>query len=117
MADSDELTLTLPRERDYRRIAHLVLGGLGVRLDLTVETLDDLQLALGTILDRVEPGKPITITLSTGEGAIAADVGPVDLRRELAGSDDLGLKHVLLTLVDDVEVDDQRVRLTKQLDG
>ena len=33
---TDEIRLTLPRERPFYGIAHLVLGGLAVRLDLTV---------------------------------------------------------------------------------
>jgi len=39
----DEITLTVPRERPFYRVAHLVLGGLAVRLDLTYDTLEDLQ--------------------------------------------------------------------------
>ena len=30
---TDEITLTLPREPEFHRVAHLVLGGLAVRLD------------------------------------------------------------------------------------
>ena len=51
---ADEITLTLPREPDFHRVAHLVLGGLAARMDLTVENLEDLQLALDAILDRTE---------------------------------------------------------------
>ena len=39
MPTSDEITLTLPRDREFHRIAHLVLGGLALRLELTIETL------------------------------------------------------------------------------
>ena len=46
----DRITLTLPRERDFFRVAHLVVGGLAVRLDLTFENLEDLQVALATVL-------------------------------------------------------------------
>ena len=42
MPQPDEITLTLPRQRDFHRVAHLVLGGLAVRLELTIETLEDL---------------------------------------------------------------------------
>ena len=34
-------------------VAHLVLGGLAVRLDLTIENLEDLQLALDALLGDV----------------------------------------------------------------
>ena len=47
---SDEITLVIPAQEDFRQIAHLVLGGLGVRADLTYEDLDDLQTALDALL-------------------------------------------------------------------
>ena len=31
----DEISLTLPADEEFRRVAHLVVGGLAVRLDLT----------------------------------------------------------------------------------
>ena len=43
---ADEITLALPRERPFFGVAHLVLGGLAVRLDLGFEQLEDLQVAL-----------------------------------------------------------------------
>ena len=42
---TDEITLTIPRDRALYGVAHLVLGGLGIRLNLTIEHLEDLQLA------------------------------------------------------------------------
>ena len=61
MIEQDEITLTLPRAREFHNVAHLVLAGLALRLNLTIETLEDLQIALGAVLDRVgavdvEPG-------------------------------------------------------------
>jgi hypothetical protein len=52
---TDEITLTLPREPEFHRVAHLVLGGLAVRLNLTIENLEDLELALDAILGRTDP--------------------------------------------------------------
>jgi hypothetical protein len=43
---SDEIRLVLPAEEDFRPVAHLVVGGLGARHDLTFEDLDDLQVAV-----------------------------------------------------------------------
>ena len=48
----DEITLIIPRERALFGVAHLVLGGLGIRLNLTIEHLEDMQLALETLLLR-----------------------------------------------------------------
>ena len=49
----DRVQLTIPAEEDFHHVAHLVVGGLGVRLDLTFEDLDDVQVALEA-LDRGE---------------------------------------------------------------
>ena len=49
---ADEVTLTLPREPEFQRVAHLVLGGLAVRLNLTIENLEDMQIALDSLLER-----------------------------------------------------------------
>ena len=46
---ADEVTLTLPREPEFQRVAHLVLGGLAVRLNLTIENLEDMQIALDSL--------------------------------------------------------------------
>src|SRR5438067_687139 len=58
----DEITLTLPRGPDYQTVAHLVLSGLATRLDLTLEHLEDLQLALGAVLARGDPQSDVTLT-------------------------------------------------------
>ena len=47
---TEEIVLTLPRQRRYYDVAHLVVGGLAARLDLTVDTLADLQTALDGLL-------------------------------------------------------------------
>jgi len=52
---SDEVRLVLPAQEDFRPIVHLVVGGLAARLDLTFDTLEDVQLALGALLARLDP--------------------------------------------------------------
>jgi len=120
--EPDEITLTLPRQREFHSVAHLVVGGLALRLNLTIETLEDLQLALGAILDRAlasacDDGE-ITVGLLLREGALETWVRPVDLRRELAGDDgELNLRRILWTVADDVQLDGACVRLTKKVNG
>ena len=75
---SDEITLVLPRERDFHRVAHLVLGGLAARLDLTYESLEDLQLALDGLLGRDEGDGEIVVRIGVSEDAIEALVGPFE---------------------------------------
>jgi hypothetical protein len=119
---TDEITLTFPREPDFQRVAHLVLGGLAVRLNLTIEHLEDLQIALDSLLERTDrdDGKgDVTVRMSLRDGALETVVGPLSTRLlneidEEAG-DDLRLRRVLESTVDDVHVDGDSVRLTKKV--
>jgi anti-sigma regulatory factor (Ser/Thr protein kinase) len=117
---TDEITLTLPRDADFHQVAHLVLGGLAVRMDLTVENLEDLQIALDSILGRSElQDGDITVRMALRDGALETRVGPLDARllneieREQDG--ELSLRRVLESTVDDVHVDGDSVRLTKKV--
>ena len=117
---NDEITLTIPRERDFHRVAHLVLGGLAVRLDLTIENLEDLEIALDAILDRTDPeAGDITVQMALRDGALETSVGPLtpelldEVEREPDGA--LSLRRVLESTVDDVHVDRQFVHLTKKV--
>jgi hypothetical protein len=116
----DEITLTIPRGHDFHRVAYLVLGGLAVRMNLTLENLEDLQIALDSILERVEhPADDITIRVSLRDGALETRIGPVarsvldEIEREQR--DELSLRRVLDSTVDDVHVDGEWVTLTKNV--
>lgn len=120
----DEITLTIPRDRALYSVAHLVLGGLGIRLNLTIEHLEDLQLALDTVLERVREGEHVTIAVSVSEGEIATAIGPMrdGVRDELeAPNGDVGLRRILDTLVDSVELTSREggdwVKLTKAVEA
>jgi len=116
----DEITLTLPRDADFHRVAHLVLGGLAVRMELTVENLEDLQIALDSILARSElEAGDITVRMALRDGALETCVGPLpanvldEIEREQ--DSELSLRRVLDSTVDDVHVDGNSVRLTKKV--
>ncbi|MBA3476240.1 MAG: hypothetical protein H0T10_05735, partial [Actinobacteria bacterium] len=47
----EEFTIQIPRERSYSAVADLVVGGIAARHDVTLDVLDDLQLALGSLLE------------------------------------------------------------------
>lgn len=107
---SDVVTLQLPRERDFFGVAHLVLGGLGARFDLTYDVLDDMTTALDELLDRRETTGDVTLEVQVDGGAITATVGPFGGRvvDELHASDaGLGLRRVLETVVDEVTVSER----------
>jgi hypothetical protein len=113
----DEITLTIPAERDFHRVAHLVLGGLALRLNLTIENLEDLQLAVDAILDRAGEDGNLTVTMSLHGDELETRIGPIDVRAELERDDraELGLRRVLDAVVDDVDTDGEWVRLTKRV--
>ena len=120
---TDEITLTIPRDRALYSVAHLVLGGLGIRLNLTIEHLEDLQLAVDAVLERVRAVENVTITVGVGEGAIETAIGPMrdGVRAELEATEDedkdVGLRRILAALVDEVELTqtdgEDWVKLTK----
>ncbi|HEY6962189.1 MAG TPA: hypothetical protein VI408_09905 [Gaiellaceae bacterium] len=117
---ADEITLTLPREPDFHRVAHLVLGGLAVRLDLTIENLEDLQLALDSVLDATDPtAGDITVRMCLRDGELETVIGPLTSRVldqiEHESGPGLGLRRVLDSTVEDVHVDGEWVRLTKRV--
>ena len=116
----DEITLTIPRDADFHRVAHLVLGGLAVRMDLTVENLEDLQIALDSILGRSElEDGDITVRMALRDGALETRVGPLprEVLDEIEREQDheLSVRRVLESTVDDVHVDGDSVRLTKKV--
>jgi hypothetical protein len=115
---TDEITLTIPRDREFHRVAHLIVGGLALRLDLTIETLEDLQLALGAVLDYADSDGEVTVVFrNQDDGILETRVGPVDVSDELEQPDvgDINLHRVLATVVDGVRVDGDWVRLTKRV--
>ena len=118
----DEIQLTLPADVAFHGVAHLVLGGLAVRLDLTYEDLQDLELALDTLLDWSNDEGDVTLVVHVDDGSVRAVVGPFDsLRRELEGDggDSLDLRRILAAVCDRVRVEDrdgsQWVELTKAI--
>jgi hypothetical protein len=108
--NDDRIILRLPPDPDYRRVALLVVGGLGVRLNLTLERLEDLQIAVQSLLGRTVPGENVTLELRIGRGAVSASVSPVEgdaLREELAAGDGNGgvsLRRVLDAVADGFEL-------------
>jgi hypothetical protein len=106
---TDQITLTMPRERPFFGVARLVLAGLATRLDITVESLEELELALDGLLDRRDGGEEITVALDIADSELVAAVGPFrgsGLRAELEGElgDSLSLRRLLEVVVDGYEV-------------
>ncbi len=106
----DRISLTVPRTRNYIGVAHLVLGGVAMRQNFTLEALEDLQLALEELLEREHGDGAVTLELELSDGSLAARIGPFAgsaLRADLEplGERELGLRRVLDSTVDGVEVE------------
>jgi hypothetical protein len=125
MGDVDEIVLTIPRERPFYGVAHLVLGGLGSRLNLTYEHLEDLQLGLDSLLAQHEGEEEVTLRIRVRDGAIETEIGPfppaVSKALEEEPGDGVGLRRILDTVSDGVELGERDgaawITLTKQVDG
>jgi hypothetical protein len=105
----DEFTIIIPRERPFPVVAGLVLGGIAARHEVTLDVLDDLQLALDSVLEQGdEEDGDVTVVLRVNGATIEASVGPVaaataaELERE-AGTG-IGLRRLLEATVDSVAV-------------
>ncbi|HWN20425.1 MAG TPA: hypothetical protein VNP93_00495 [Gaiellaceae bacterium] len=107
----DEIRVTMPSERPFGAVAGLVLGGVAARHELTIDVLEDLQLALESLLERDAQADEVTLVLRVGPQAVEASVGPFD-RAALAELDQdagesLDLRRLLDTVVDDVALADR----------
>jgi hypothetical protein len=122
------IELRIPNERPFHGVARLVVGGLAARHNLSYEALEDVQLALATVLesDEYAAAEEICVELDVTDDAIAIVIGPVHgdaVRRDLDESSDgdLGLGRLLGTLVEDAGVeareDGDWLRLSKRVRG
>jgi hypothetical protein len=117
----DEISLTLPADNAFHGVAHLVLGGLAVRLDLTFEHLEDLELALDALLERTTADEGVTVRVRVLDGELKTSVGPFTaVRKELESNEQLNLARILSTVCDQVDVTDRDgsewVELTKRIE-
>jgi hypothetical protein len=123
---SAPIRLTIPDDPRYHGVARLVVGGLAARLDLSYEHLEDLQLALASVLenDDYTVGPEVNVELVVEEGSLELWIGPLngdalraDLERE--SETEIGLGRLLRTVVEEVELqertDGQWLRLEKRL--
>jgi anti-sigma regulatory factor (Ser/Thr protein kinase) len=122
------IELRIPNERPFHGVARLVVGGLAARHNLSYEALEDLQLALVTILesDGYAAAGEIRVEVEVTDEAITMAIGPLNgdtLRADLQQSSegDLGLGRLLGTLVEDATVDAREdgdwLRLSKRVPG
>jgi hypothetical protein len=120
---TDEIRLVIPAEEEFRPIAHLVAGGLALRLDVTYDDLEDLQVGIEALLALRDDPDELVMSLSADDGVLHATVGPFVPQLLTATESDggLDLRRVLDTVCDTHEVverdDVAWVELTKKVAG
>ena len=108
---SSRVALTVPGERGAIGIVRLFVGGLSARLGLGYETMDDLQLALESVLLEAELGPEITIEAWIEDDSVFLTVGPFPhdpLAADTSGPEDLDLRQLLSALVARAESSSRR---------
>jgi hypothetical protein len=97
---TDVVSLTVPAGSSWNGVVELVLAGLGARLDLPYDRIDELQLATRTALSDAA-GPEVQVDASAGEEALDVRVGPL----AATAASDPGRRRVLDALADHVELD------------
>src|SRR6476660_401635 len=85
------------------------MGGLAVRLNLTFESLEDLELALDALLERTQTDDGVVLRVRVLDGELRTVVGPFQSMRtelEQGGADALNLSRILGAVCASVEITD-----------
>lgn len=118
---TEEIRLVIPAEEDFRPIAHLVTGGLAMRLDVTYDDLDNLQVGIEALLALRDDADELVVSLSADDGVLHVSLGPFPPEKVHEGESDgsLSLHRVLDTVCDTHETEERDggawVELTKRI--
>lgn len=108
----EQFTIHIPRERPFSAVADLVVGGIAARHDVTLDVLDDLQLALDSLLEHDGADeREVGIILRVGGDTIEATIGPFARTTAAAleeeAGDGLDLRRLLETTMDSVTLSER----------
>ena len=95
---TDLVALTVPAEHRFDGVVGLVLGGLGSRLDLPVDRIDDLGLAVTSMRDAVT-GTEMTLEVSVFDDRVRLAIGPL----EPGATSDRARRRLVDALLDSVD--------------
>ena len=114
---SDSVLLSFPRDSRYYAVARLVVGGIAAPLQMSYDALDDLQLAISSLLDHEDlalgaPDEEVQLRLTVDDRQLSAAIGSFAtgsldraFERSAQQGGEMGLRRLLDTIVDEVTVD------------
>lgn len=103
LPDPDERVIVeFPATAGYRGVGRLVLGGLSARFELPVDRVEDLLLALDSLMSQELAANVVTMEAIAAPEGLRARVGPF-VRSQL---EDTAVARVLNPLVDEVTEQD-----------
>jgi hypothetical protein len=74
---TDHVRLSIPADRRFRLTLRLLLGGIGSRSQLSYEELDELQLAVETVIaDRTIAGDALHVEAELDPSSVLIALGP-----------------------------------------
>lgn len=104
-------TVEFPAEASYRSVGRLVLGGVASRFDLPIDRVDDLLLAVESLLLQDTVGDTIRLDAAATPAGLRIELSPFE-PGQLA---DRSLLRVLARLVDEVDEHVEGDRATIEL--
>jgi hypothetical protein len=93
---TDTVIVEFPATEGYRGVGRLVLGGLASRFELPVDRVEDLLLAVESLLAHGVEGDVVRLTVDAGDEALRVRLGPL----ADGGVTDPALERILRPLVD-----------------
>jgi hypothetical protein len=93
---ADTITLEFPARDGYRSVGRLVIGGLASRFELPVDRVDDLLLAVESLLLGGIAGESVELRVEARPDELRVRVGPIDG----PGLSDPAVARVVTRLVD-----------------
>ena len=105
LGEAEEITLTLPAQPQFARVARLTVTGLASRVGFTYDEIEDLRIAVGEVFS-------LLLTGTGGRLTFRCQVGP-DAVSVVASRDPVGeplevgdlSRQILLAVVDELDLD------------
>jgi hypothetical protein len=94
---TDTVLVEFPATDGYRGVGRLVLGGLASRFDLPIDRVEDLLLAVESLLAHGIDGEIVTLEVDASDDAMRVRLGPL----ADGGVADPALARILRPLVDE----------------